>query len=96
VVLNKRELDSYDTNRPIDWFDSESMFGIKNNNITIQKEWKLFSITWKTYNSYYRDKNLSITIKLKAKIQRKIKFVENKGVEPLTPCLQSRCSSQLS
>ena len=22
--------------------------------------------------------------------------VENKGVEPLTPCLQSKCSSQLS
>ena len=24
------------------------------------------------------------------------KFVENNGFEPLTPCLQSRCSSQLS
>ena len=23
-------------------------------------------------------------------------FVENIGVEPMTPCLQSRCSSQLS
>ena len=23
-------------------------------------------------------------------------FVENNGFEPLTPCLQSRCSSQLS
>ena len=23
-------------------------------------------------------------------------YVENKGVEPLTPCLQSKCSSQLS
>ena len=23
-------------------------------------------------------------------------FVENKGVEPLTPCVQGRCSGQLS
>jgi len=23
-------------------------------------------------------------------------LVENKGVEPLTPCVQSRCSGQLS
>ena len=23
-------------------------------------------------------------------------FVENKGFEPLTPCVQGRCSSQLS
>jgi hypothetical protein len=23
-------------------------------------------------------------------------FVENKGVEPLTPCVQGRCSDQLS
>jgi hypothetical protein len=27
---------------------------------------------------------------------RRRKLVENNGFEPLTPCLQSRCSSQLS
>lgn len=25
-----------------------------------------------------------------------LKFVENNGFEPLTPCVQGRCSSQLS
>ena len=31
-----------------------------------------------------------------SKISRPKGVVENNGFEPLTPCLQSRCSSQLS
>lgn len=63
MTINKIELNSYDTNRPINWFDPEYMFGIENKNIKIQKNWKLFSITWRTYNSYYREEDLSITLK---------------------------------
>ena len=29
-------------------------------------------------------------------LPRLVHYVENNGFEPLTPCLQSRCSSQLS
>jgi hypothetical protein len=28
--------------------------------------------------------------------ERTLRVVENKGVEPLTPCVQGRCSDQLS
>ena len=48
------------------------------------------SITYSLVSQYVKDLLATVTITLT------ITIVENNGFEPLTPCLQSRCSSQLS
>ena len=40
--------------------------------------------------------NFSACINMSMNACNSFQFVENNGFEPLTPCLQSRCSSQLS
>ncbi len=55
--------DPYDTNRSADWFDPEWMFGIENKSVTIHKSRKLFHITWRTYNSPYREEDVSVPSK---------------------------------
>ena len=48
-----REEERCHTNRWDDGFDPERLFGIENKSITLQKNRKLFHITWGTYNSRY-------------------------------------------
>ncbi|MCW1735164.1 transposase [Anaerorudis cellulosivorans] len=48
-----REEERCHTNRSDDEFDPERVFGIENKSITLQKQRKLFHITWGTYNSRY-------------------------------------------
>jgi hypothetical protein len=77
------------------------------NQLLFQHVKELFPIIWDSKNIRNRTVIFPIimsgrsTIELIFKIQyikneNIIKSVENKGVEPLTPCVQGRCSSQLS
>ncbi len=51
------------TNRLDDRFDPDRVFGIETKSVTIQKNRKLFHITWRTYNSPYREEDVSVPSK---------------------------------
>ena len=48
------------------------------------------------YNMSMIDVLLWRTFKIGFRLSLNSHFVENNGFEPLTPCVQGRCSSQLS
>lgn len=58
-----REEERCHINRSDDEFDPGRVFGIENNSITLQKQRKLFHITWGTYNSRYREEDISVPSK---------------------------------
>ncbi len=99
MVLNKRELDSYDTNRrELTGLTLNHMFGIKTIISQFKKEWKLFSITLKEHiniiiaNNRIYINNYKIETKPKIQVEEKIKFVVEyrESKDAMTPALQSR------
>jgi hypothetical protein len=91
---------------PLFTFFNNNIYKLKNQ-LLFQHVKELFPLIWDSKNTRNRTvffpKKISdcSTNELIFKIQyikneNIVKSVENKGVEPLTPCVQGRCSSQLS
>ena len=70
-------------------------------NYPISEMWYVIPIERTLCDILYHLSNTNLTLLLililgNVGYKNQLTFVENNGVEPLTPCLQSRCSSQLS